>query len=136
MAVAPSANSSNPTPAPAETAIAVAPAASVVTPSVVAPTPSVPRDSLAQEVLLLSRATSALRAGHAGEALKALGEYQRKFPSGALTEERRAAKAQALCISKRVSEGRTELAHLAPGSPAAARARQVCDSIAAAGEKP
>jgi hypothetical protein len=79
-------------------------------------------------VVLLSRATTALRAGRAVEALKALDEHQSRFPRGALGEERRAAKAQALCSLGRMSEGRAELARLAPESPALARAKQVCDS--------
>lgn len=83
-------------------------------------------DRLAQEVALLSRATAALRAGHAAQALKALDEHQRRFPSGALSEDRRAAKAQALCLSGQVAKGRAELALLPPQSPAAARAEQVC----------
>jgi hypothetical protein len=84
------------------------------------------QDFLAQEVALLSRATSALRAGRPADALKALDEHQRKFSRGVLSEERRAAKAQALCLLGRTSEGRAELGHLAAGSPAAARAEQVC----------
>lgn len=92
-------------------------------------------DGLAEEVALLSRATSALRSGRATEALKALDEHQRRFPSGALSEERRAAKAQALCSLGRVREGRAELGHLAPQSPAAARAKQGCDSVSAAAER-
>ena len=90
-----------------------------------------PQDRLAQEVALLSRATSDLRAGRAAEALKALDEHRRKFPNGTLSEERRAARAQALCSLGRIAEGRTELSLLAPRSPAAARARQVCDAMAA-----
>jgi hypothetical protein len=86
------------------------------------------RDRLAEEVALLSRATKALRAGRAAEALRALDEHQSKFPRGALSEERRAAKAEALCSLGRVREGRAELGRLAPQSPAAARAKQVCDS--------
>lgn len=86
------------------------------------------RDRLAEEVALLSRATTALRAGRAAEALKTLDEHQSRFPRGALSEERRAAKAQALCSLGRMSEGRAELVRLAPQSPAAARAKQVCDS--------
>ena len=86
------------------------------------------RDRLAEEVALLSRATKALRAGRAGEALRALDEHQSRFPRGALSEERRAAKAEALCSLGRMSEGRAELSRLAPQSPAAARAKQVCDS--------
>ena len=86
------------------------------------------QDRLAQEVALLSRATAALRVGHAAQALKALDEHQRKFPSGALREDRRAAKAQALCLLGQVASGRAELKLLPPQSPAAARAGQVCDA--------
>src|SRR6478752_605494 len=69
------------------------------TAAVVAARPAAPerRDQLAAEVALLSRATSALGAGRASEALKVLNQHQREFPSGILSEERRAAKAQALC---------------------------------------
>jgi hypothetical protein len=90
------------------------------------------RDRLAREVALLSRATSELRAGHAAAALKTLAEHRRSFPNGTLREERRAAEAQALCSLGRVREGRAELAQLAPGSPAAARAEQVCAPVSAA----
>ena len=92
-----------------------------------------PQDRLAQEVALLSRATSDLRAGRAGAALKSLDEHQRKFPNGMLAVERRAVRAQALCTLKRVSEGRAELSHLAPQSPAAGRAKQLCDAADSAG---
>jgi hypothetical protein len=89
-------------------------------------------DPLAQEVALLTRATSELRAGRAGAALRLLAEHQRKFPNGMLAVERQAVRAQALCTLKRVSEGRAELAQLAPQSPAAGRAKQLCDAAAAA----
>lgn len=88
-------------------------------------------DRLAQEVALLARATSSLHSGRAADALKTLDEYQRRFPNGKLTEERRAARAQALCALGRQSEAESELARLAPKSLAAARARQVCDSRSA-----
>jgi len=93
------------------------------------------QDRLAQEVALLSRATSDLRAGRAGAALKSLDEHQRKFPNGMLTVERRAVKAQALCTLKRVSEGRAELSRLAPQSPAAGRAKQLCDAASGSGSE-
>jgi hypothetical protein len=93
------------------------------------------QDGLAQEVALLSRATSALRAGRAEEALKALNEHQREFPNGVLGEERRAAKAQALCSLGRVAEGRAELARLSPQSLAARRAAKVCDSLPPSGTR-
>jgi type IV secretory pathway VirB10-like protein len=85
------------------------------------------RDRLSVEVELLSRATSALRAGDATAALKTLEEHQRRFPSGLLREERRIAKAQALCSLDRQSEGRAELLLIRPGTPGAARARQSCE---------
>jgi hypothetical protein len=85
-------------------------------------------DRLAQEVALLARATSGLHAGRPADALKVLDEYQRRFPKGLLTEERRAARAQALCSLGRQSEAQAELARLAPQSLAAARAKQVCEA--------
>jgi len=88
-------------------------------------------DRLSQEVVLLARATSSLHSGRAADALKTLDEYQRRFPNGKLTEERRAARAQALCALGRQSEAESELARLAPNSLAAARAKQVCDARAA-----
>ena len=97
------------------------------------PTPSAhpTDDRLAQEVALLARATSSLHAGRPADALKVLDEYQRRFPKGLLAEERRAARAQALCSLGRQSEAETELARLAPQSLAAARARQACDARSA-----
>jgi type IV secretory pathway VirB10-like protein len=86
------------------------------------------KDRLAREVALLSRATVELRAGHAAAALKLLREHQQKFPNGVLSEERRAAKVQALCGLGRVDEGRAELARLTPNSPAAAHAAQMCET--------
>lgn len=95
-----------------------------------------PKDQLALEVALLSRATSALRAGRSAEALKVLDEHKRQFPTGFLAVDRRAARAQALCSLKRVTEGRAELARLEPESPAAERTRRVCDGIAAKRDRP
>jgi TolA-binding protein len=98
-------------------------------PAPAAPALRRPADRLAQEVALLSRATTALRSGRPEEALKALAEHQRQFPKGVLTEERRAARAQALCTLGRHGEARADLSTLAktaPQSPQAARARQAC----------
>jgi len=129
---------------PPETPRAIAPVVEAQVPVAPEPAPSAKRplepkappqaaqDALAREVALLSRATSDLRAGRAGAALKLLDEHQRKFPNGMLAVERRAARAQALCTLKRVSEGRAELAQLAPQSPAAGRAKQLCDAASAA----
>jgi len=102
--------------------------------AVAAPRPPAPKlparapDTLAQEVLLLSSATSQLSSGQAAVALKTLEQHQRRFSHGALSEERNAAKARALCMLHRQSEGRATLALLAAGSPIAARVNQDCDS--------
>lgn len=105
---------------------AAEPAAS--TPSAKAPSETRPKNRLAEEVLLLSRATSALHAGRAQAALSALAEHQRTFPRGHLTVERVAARAQALCQLGRKAEGERELARLSPASPQAARARRACSN--------
>ncbi len=86
-------------------------------------------DSLREEVRLLSKAEQEMSQGFAGEALKTLAEHERRFPAGALAEERMAARVQALCASGRTAEAATELTKLAsayPGSPHVQRARRVC----------
>jgi hypothetical protein len=96
------------------------------------------RDRLAEEVAILSRAAHYLEAGRPSEALRAVDEHRRKFPSGVLTEERYAARVQALCALGRRDEAATELARLSqltPQSPHLARAGQSC-AAAAAGSSP
>ena len=87
-----------------------------------------PKDRLAAEVAILSRATRDLRAGRPAEALEALDEYRRRFPKGLLGDEHRAARAQALCSLGRFDEANTKLAELPARSPLAVRARQFCDA--------
>jgi len=91
-----------------------------------------PQDRLAAEVALLSRATRDLRAGRPAEALTALDEYRRRFPKGLLSEEQRAARAQALCALGRFDEANEKLAGLSPKSPLAVQAKQFCDARLAA----
>jgi predicted Zn-dependent protease len=86
---------------------------------------------LAEEVAILARAAADLRGGRAQDALSALNEHQRKFPKGVLTQERRAARAQALCAVGRFSEARAELARLPKASPQAIRAATFCDKRSA-----
>jgi hypothetical protein len=119
---------------PVATPSAEQPASPAATPTAPAP-PALPatsahrpQDSLAAEVAILSRATRDLRAGRPAEALKALDEYRRKFPKGLLSEEHRAARAQALCALGRFDEANAKLAELTPKSPLAARAKQFCDA--------
>ena len=91
-----------------------------------------PKDRLAAEVALLSRATRDLRGDRPTDALKALDEYRRKFPKGLLSDEHDAARAQTLCALRRFEEANARLAELPPRSPLAARARQFCDVSSAA----
>jgi hypothetical protein len=96
------------------------------TPSAAARTSS---DSLPEEVRLLSKAEHQLTAGRADEALMTLAEHERRFPGGALAEERLAARVQSLCALGRVSEAKADLARLArsyPGSAQFERARKFC----------
>jgi len=86
-------------------------------------------DSLPEEVRLLSKAEHQLSGGRADEALTTLAEHERRFPGGALAEERLAARVQSLCALGRVSEARADLARLArsyPGSAQLERARKFC----------
>jgi hypothetical protein len=119
-------------PDPVAPPVAAPPPSAVSTPETTEPSARRPaQDHLAEEVALLSRATAALHAGRAADALKALDEHRRKFPKGRLSEERGAARAQALCALGRLDEARAELAGLAAQSPSAARARQICEQSAA-----
>jgi hypothetical protein len=90
---------------------------------------SSPSDSLPEEVRLLSKAEQQLGAGHADQALSTLSEHERRFPAGALAEERLAVRVQSLCALGRVSEAKAELAKVArthPGSSLFDRARRFC----------
>jgi hypothetical protein len=84
---------------------------------------------LAEEVSILSRAETELHAGRPASALQLLEEHRRKFPGGALAQERIAARIHALCALGRTSEAESELARLkrvSPGSPQEGRARAAC----------
>jgi len=88
-----------------------------------------PTDRLAEEVAILSQASAALHGGRPAAALKALDEHRRKFPRGALLQERASARIQALCALGRMKEARSELLRLArtsPNSPHVVRARKAC----------
>lgn len=98
-------------------------------PSVTAARKRAPADLLAEEVAILSRATSALRAGQPADGLRWLARHQREFPNGRLVEERRSARIQALCALGKLAAAEAELARLAesaPRSPQLARARRAC----------
>ncbi|MCH9682236.1 MAG: hypothetical protein K0V04_12430 [Deltaproteobacteria bacterium] len=85
--------------------------------------------SMRAELELLSRAQSALRSGRANEALKLVAEHARRFPHGAVSQERAALEVAALCEAGRTEQGRAVAAKFArayPRSPLGARVREAC----------
>jgi len=87
------------------------------------------RDTLSEEVALLSRAEKALNAGKPAAALQVLNEHERRFGRGLLTEERTAARAQALCALGRGADAEAQLAQLSSKSLHGARTVQACSSV-------
>ena len=81
--------------------------ASVTEPLASAVAPLGSSSTLREEATLLERAQRALAANSPGLALAILDEHARRFPSGALREEREAASVLALCGLGRVSEARS-----------------------------
>ena len=128
-----------------ETPSVRAPAPSVVAPSAVtalpvANPPSAPNpppvasaapvaSTLSEEAALLERAQRALAANAPSAALAVLSEHERRFPAGALREERQAAKVLAFCALGRVAEARTlarAFVSTAPGSVLVPRLERSC----------
>jgi hypothetical protein len=86
-------------------------------------------DMLSEEVALLARATHELNGGRPDDALRTLGEHERRFPRGALTDERLATRVEALCALRKGAEAKAEVAKLVrvhPRSPYLEHARTVC----------
>lgn len=71
-----------------------------------------PTKSLADEVQLMQRTSSALKRSDAATVLALVAEHERDFPTGALLEERVAAKARGLCMRGKTDRGRKEAAKL------------------------
>jgi hypothetical protein len=86
------------------------------------------KDRLAEEVALLSRAETALHSGKPALALEILNQHERKFGDGLLTEERIAARVQALCALGRKAEAEAQLAQLSPNSLHGEQSRRACSS--------
>src|SRR5690606_1235049 len=63
-------------------------------------------EALADENALITQAQSALARGRASEALAALREHQRRFPSGRFVEEREAMTVQALARTGQTEQAR------------------------------
>jgi hypothetical protein len=125
---------------------ALAPARATLPPPVSEPAPSAavspPRaetrapakrgssERLAEEVAILSRAETALHAGRFAEALRLLGEHERKFPRGTLVQERVATRVRALCALGRIKDADAELVRVSPGSLHESRLREACSASA------
>jgi hypothetical protein len=85
--------------------------------------------SFSAEASVLQDAQRALSQGDTAVALERLSEHARRFPSGALAEEREAAFVLALCAAGRVDEARRHraaLARAAPSSPLLPRIERSC----------
>ena len=92
-----------------------------------APAPSVP--AISQEMRLLEVAQRELSAQRASAALVSLQEHARRFPSGALSQEREAVRILALCQLGRQSEARRAakvFLRSAGASPLVPRIRESC----------
>jgi hypothetical protein len=96
--------------------------------------PPAPDDSLREEVKLLQEAQAALAGGQPNQALSKTSEHARRFPQGALTEEREGTRAIALCNLGRRTEGRAVAEHLLLASPTSAMASRVQRACADAKE--
>jgi hypothetical protein len=104
-----------------------------------APVPSSPPataadrdDLLDREVELIRQAHDALRDGEPGFALAILDDHERRFPRGALAQDRDAQRVLALCALGRLEEARTAAARFLSGYPLSPHAPAVRDSCAAA----
>ncbi|NOU26492.1 MAG: hypothetical protein HOO96_01185, partial [Polyangiaceae bacterium] len=95
-----------PAPSPSGLRLEDLPRAPTVTPSA-SVTSGVHGDDLAKERAVLDVARSALGRGDAANALVAAAEHERKFPQGALVEEREALAIQALAMQGRRTDAQT-----------------------------
>jgi len=126
------------TPSPVLAAASPAPAVpGVVSASATAAATPAPTDSSAvaapvtvkDEIALISRAHAALTSGDPSGALALLDEHARRFPAGALGEEREATRVLALCALGRTGDARaaaTRFFAAFPGGPQAGRVRASC----------
>jgi outer membrane protein assembly factor BamD (BamD/ComL family) len=88
-----------------------------------------PFSSLAEELKLVTAAQAALDSGRHDDALALLQQHARRFPHGALAEEREAARVEALCGLGREHEAIRLADRFViefPGSPRSSRIRAAC----------
>lgn len=121
------------TPAPAPVPEAIAPAQPEPPARAVSPAPSVAAHSIQNELELIRTAQKHLHRGDARAALSVLAEHARRYPAGALSEEREASRVFALCGLGDVAGARKQAERFlrrAPNSPFAERVRASCSSAA------
>jgi hypothetical protein len=85
--------------------------------------------SLAQELKLVAAAQAAVRSGNHRSALRLLQRHAQRFPTGALSEEREAARVDALCgVGRKVEAAAAAERFVArfPRSPRSSRVRAAC----------
>ena len=93
--------------------------------------PAAADDELAREVRLIARAHALEQAGRFDEALRVLDAHERRFPHGALSDERSALRVLSLCgrgPSERGSLERQRFLREAPNSVLWARVKAACAS--------
>src|SRR4029079_2443563 len=91
--------------------------------------PAAKDSTLSEEAALLQRAERALAAHAPTAALTVLSEHERRFPTGALREEREAARVLAFCALGRVADARSlarAFVSAAPGSVLVPRLERSC----------
>ncbi len=87
--------------------------------------------SVAAEVAILRRVSASLRAGDPEAALVAVGEHARRFPNGALAEERDTERIVALCALGRRDEGARATERFDRAYPASSHAARIQAACAA-----
>jgi hypothetical protein len=88
-----------------------------------------PEPDVQGEIALLGKAQQALSSGQYARAIQLLGEHARRYPRGALAEERYAARVIALCKLGQVTQARREAEQFfrrSPDSPLRGRVHAAC----------
>ncbi|HSO31179.1 MAG TPA: hypothetical protein VLT33_01650, partial [Labilithrix sp.] len=93
-------------------------------------------DPLQQESALLRSAHASLSGGDPAAALSLLDDHARRFPNGALSEDRAAARVHALCAQGRASDARAAASAFVAAHPRSALAPAVRRSCAETSETP
>ena len=135
---------SSPRGEPAATTVPPSPAPPVAGPAPTSPSEAAPRDAtlprsrpraktppsdlLREEVDLMTRARTELDAGRHEAVLALVAEHERRFPTGAMIEERRAWRAIATCSLRRANAGTEVQSFLDrhPRSSLAEKVRRAC----------